>query len=193
MRAKIYDEGQAMTIHTMDQVSLHDSLASERRARLKRIEDAAKALKCRQAKEEQAKEEQAEQAALKEAEQAASAAAAKIRDYLIVSTTNGTTYPSLRLIAEITASYFGIKFVELISTRRDQKHFIARAVAILVMNRLNPSTLKVMGRVLGDRDHTTIIHAHRRAKEMIAQGDVIVITAVDAVSAAINVAMSKNK
>lgn len=175
-----------MTIHTNDPLSLRDSLASERRARLKRIEDAALALKRRQAKEEQAKKE-AEQAAL----DAERIDAPKIRDYLLVSTTHGATYPPLKLIADLTASYFGMTFAELISARREKKYIIARAVTILVMNRLNPSSLKVMGRVLGGRDHTTILHANRRAKKMIARGDEIVIAAVDAVSTAIDVAMSK--
>jgi chromosomal replication initiator protein len=57
------------------------------------------------------------------------------------------------------ADYFDVPAFELRSSRRSKSVVLARHIAIYLSRELTPKSLPEIGRLFGDRDHTTIIHA----------------------------------
>ena len=57
------------------------------------------------------------------------------------------------------ASFFGIKVSDLASKRRTQDLVYARQIAMHLCRQLTPSSLPVIGKLFGGRDHSTVIHA----------------------------------
>ena len=74
--------------------------------------------------------------------------------------------PTVLAIAKLLAARRGIPFSELISHRREKKLALARMEAMYLAKRLSNRTLPEIARVLGDRDHTTILHGIRRIGEL---------------------------
>lgn len=69
-----------------------------------------------------------------------------------------TSKEILRQVAES----FGMTVGELIGGQRSARHVSARAIAAHRMRRKCPApSLPVIGRLMGDRDHTTILHLIR--------------------------------
>ncbi|MFT4275562.1 MAG: helix-turn-helix domain-containing protein [Rhodopseudomonas sp.] len=78
---------------------------------------------------------------------------------------------SVRLIVFAVADSFGVSVQDMRARRRDGKVYHARAAACLLARELTGRTYPQIGRVLAGRDHTTIIHAVERAREMLASDD----------------------
>ncbi len=57
------------------------------------------------------------------------------------------------------ATYFGIKVSELISKRRTQNLVYPRQLAMYLCRQLTASSLPVIGKMFGGRDHSTVIHS----------------------------------
>lgn len=57
------------------------------------------------------------------------------------------------------AAFFGIKLSELISKRRTQDLVYPRQLAMYLCRQLTGSSLPVIGKMFGGRDHSTVIHA----------------------------------
>ena len=66
------------------------------------------------------------------------------------------------------ADYFDVPVFEIKSSRRCKSSVRARHVAMYLARELTPKSLPEIGRMFGDRDHTTVIHAIRRIKELSA-------------------------
>src|SRR5262245_22293811 len=64
-------------------------------------------------------------------------------------------------IVEFVARQHGIDVHEIIGPRRHQKLIEARHIAAHLAVRLTAKSLPEIGRAMGNRDHTTIIHANR--------------------------------
>lgn len=79
--------------------------------------------------------------------------------------TGGTE--GLAAIIDDTAQERGLTFYDLVSSRRTKELTRARFVA---MKRAREAgfTLELIGKVMGGRDHTTIMHGIRRAEELEA-------------------------
>jgi chromosomal replication initiator protein len=74
---------------------------------------------------------------------------------------------SLRQIALATARHFGLKLADLKSSSRRQAIVTARGVAIYLARLLTRHSLQEIGSYFGGRDHTTVLHGHRRTEKMI--------------------------
>jgi chromosomal replication initiator protein len=61
-------------------------------------------------------------------------------------------------ISRSIAKSYGIGFNELVSPRRDKYLVRARQEAMWLMKKYTQLSLPHIGRILGDRDHTTVIH-----------------------------------
>jgi chromosomal replication initiator protein len=79
-----------------------------------------------------------------------------------------------RTIAEIQAAacaHFGISPDELVSPTRTSRVAWPRQLAMFLSRELTDASLPAIGRQFGGRDHTTVLHACRRASARIASDD----------------------
>lgn len=62
------------------------------------------------------------------------------------------------LIIDTVASHYGITPKALVGKRRDRKTALARQVAMYLLREQNCYGLAQIGKILGNRDHTTVLH-----------------------------------
>lgn len=113
-------------------------------------------------------------AQLNEALQRAQDAMQAIRNDLCEARMSVETRRGDRRVAEAirtTAFVCGMTVDELRSDRRAQVYFRPRALAYLAAKKFTKASLPQIGRALGGRDHTSVIHGLRRAEELVAQDD----------------------
>ncbi|WP_136611480.1 chromosomal replication initiator protein DnaA [Sinomonas albida] len=72
-----------------------------------------------------------------------------------------------------TAAYFKLSIEELNSKSRTRTLVTARQIAMYLCRELTDMSLPKIGQVLGGRDHTTVIHADRKIRELMAERRVI--------------------
>jgi chromosomal replication initiator protein len=75
---------------------------------------------------------------------------------------------TLREIQEQVCSDFGVSLDDLLSTSRAAGVAWPRQLAMYLARELTDATLPAIGRAFGGRNHTTVLHAHRRTTERIA-------------------------
>lgn len=69
------------------------------------------------------------------------------------------------------AEYFGISEAKLISDRRSHPDVLWRQIGMYVCCRITRRGLAHIGRVFGNRDHTTVINAKRKIDALIKSGE----------------------
>lgn len=69
------------------------------------------------------------------------------------------TTPPVEDIQQAVCHRFGIRLIEMSSHRRGRKVARPRQIAMYLARELTPLSLAMIGRLFGDRDHTTIVHA----------------------------------
>ena len=79
------------------------------------------------------------------------------------------TFRKDRAIAA-AADWLGVTPQELLGAKRDRHHSYARFALMLAFRRLGWST-PVIGKRLGNRDHTTVISGIERARHLMATDD----------------------
>jgi chromosomal replication initiator protein len=72
-----------------------------------------------------------------------------------------------------TAAYFGLTIEDLCGTSRSRVLVTARQIAMYLCRELTDMSLPKIGQELGGRDHTTVIHADRKIRELMAERRVI--------------------
>jgi chromosomal replication initiator protein len=75
---------------------------------------------------------------------------------------------SIEEIQKSVAEYYGIKHVDMVSSRRMQSIARPRQIAMYLAKNLTTRSLSEIGRKFGGKDHTTIIHAVRRIESLSA-------------------------
>ena len=70
--------------------------------------------------------------------------------------------PELRKILVATARYYGLSQTQLKGASRRQSIVAGRAMAVYLARELTAASYQQIGRGLGGRDHTTIIHNYRK-------------------------------
>ena len=73
------------------------------------------------------------------------------------------------LIIHATAEYFDLTMDELTSKSRTRTLVTARQIAMYLLRELTEMSLPKIGQELGGRDHTTVIHADRKIRELMAE------------------------
>jgi chromosomal replication initiator protein len=76
---------------------------------------------------------------------------------------------TLESIQTATAKTFGLTRAELLTRSRQSNVALARQVAMYLARELTSESLPQIGRQFGGRDHTTVLHAHRRVSERLTQ------------------------
>jgi len=74
---------------------------------------------------------------------------------------------SIDNIQRTVAEYFNIKISDLISKRRSRSVARPRQVAMALAKELTSYSLPEIGKAFGGRDHTTVLHACRKVKELL--------------------------
>jgi len=69
-------------------------------------------------------------------------------------------------IQKIVAEYYKLKVADLLSKRRSRSVARPRQVAMALAKELTNHSLPEIGDAFGGRDHTTVLHAHRKIKEL---------------------------
>jgi chromosomal replication initiator protein len=76
--------------------------------------------------------------------------------------------PSVALIAKAVAKRMQLKLVDIRGSARHAHLIRARGMAIYLARRLTSDSLQQIGEFFGGRDHSTILHACRKAEELLA-------------------------
>jgi chromosomal replication initiator protein len=66
-----------------------------------------------------------------------------------------------------TAAYFGIKVADLVSKSRSQNLVYPRQISMYICRQLTSSSLPVIGKMFGGRDHSTVIHSIKLVAEKL--------------------------
>lgn len=80
--------------------------------------------------------------------------------------------PTIREIQECTASAFGLTRDELLARNRRPEVAFARKLAMYLARELTDESLPTVGELFGGRNHTTVLHAHRRIREALPKDPV---------------------
>ena len=73
------------------------------------------------------------------------------------------------LIMSQTANYFGVTFDDLTGASRSRVLVTARQIAMYLCRELTDLSLPKIGQQFGGRDHTTVMHADRKVRQLIAE------------------------
>lgn len=88
---------------------------------------------------------------------------------------------SPRTITTRTARYFRLKAVDLRGPSRKKAVVAARGIAVYLMRQLARTSLEKIGQHLGNRDHSTVLHAFRKT-ETAAGSDPVVRNAINEIA-----------
>ena len=102
--------------------------------------------------------------------------ARRVREFL--SRRDEALRPKLRDIAALTARHFSLRLADLRGASRRRPVVAARDVAIYVCRHLTSESLGRIGEYFGGRDHTTVLHAYRKAEEQM-EADPAIRQAID--------------
>jgi chromosomal replication initiator protein len=80
----------------------------------------------------------------------------------------GTSALTVESIQELTAEAFGVTREELVSPSRAARFAWPRQVAMYLAREYTSETLPAIGERFGGRNHTTVLHAHKRTAERLA-------------------------
>ena len=94
------------------------------------------------------------------------------------SDNRGEDFAQLKQIIAVTARFYSLTQAALIGPSRRTSLVEARNIAVYLARRLTSLSYADIGRGLGHRDHTTIMHAERRLTERLAH-DPVTQQAVD--------------
>lgn len=80
---------------------------------------------------------------------------------------------SIENIQKTVAEYYKIKVADLLSKRRNRFLARARQIAMTLAKELTTHSLPEIGAAFGDRDHTTVLHACRKIKDLMVSDTTI--------------------
>lgn len=72
-------------------------------------------------------------------------------------------------IVNETARYFGFSMDDMLSKSRTRTLVTARQIAMYLLRELTEMSLPKIGHELGGRDHTTVMHADRKIRDLMAE------------------------
>jgi chromosomal replication initiator protein len=93
-------------------------------------------------------------------------AEAVLRD--LVPTEGGPEITGATIMAQ-TAAYYGLTIEDLQGTSRSRVLVTARQIAMYLCRELTELSLPKIGQLFGGRDHTTVMHAERKIRHLMAE------------------------
>jgi chromosomal replication initiator protein len=85
-----------------------------------------------------------------------------LADLLVKESRKGTTVLTPEKILDAVADYYDLTPEALAGKRRDRKTALARQIAMYLLREQNHYPLSEIGRILGGRDHTTVLHGYEK-------------------------------
>jgi len=76
---------------------------------------------------------------------------------------------SAATIMAATAEYFSVTVEELCGSSRSRVLVTARQIAMYLCRELTDLSLPKIGQTFGNRDHTTVMHAERKIRNLMAE------------------------
>ena len=73
------------------------------------------------------------------------------------------------VIMASTATYFGLTLDDLCGSSRSRMLVTARQIAMYLCRELTDLSLPKIGQAFGGRDHTTVMHADRKIRSLMAE------------------------
>jgi chromosomal replication initiator protein len=89
-----------------------------------------------------------------------------LRDLMPVESANQTS--AATIIAQ-TAAYFGLTIEDLQGASRSRVLVTARQIAMYLCRELTDLSLPKIGQQFGGRDHTTVMHADKKIRQLMAE------------------------
>jgi chromosomal replication initiator protein len=80
----------------------------------------------------------------------------------------GTEITASTIMAQ-TAAYFGLSMEDICGTSRSRVLVTARQIAMYLCRELTDMSLPKIGQLFGGRDHTTVMHADRKIRSLMAE------------------------
>lgn len=79
--------------------------------------------------------------------------------------------PSVPVIIEIVARFYEVSVEDLVGRSRSRRVALPRHIAMYVLREEAGLSFPQIGAELGGRDHSTVMHAHQKITELMAQDD----------------------
>jgi chromosomal replication initiator protein len=86
----------------------------------------------------------------------------------LIPDANGPEITAATIMAQ-TAAYFGLSMDDLCGTSRSRVLVTARQIAMYLCRELTDMSLPKIGQQFGGRDHTTVMHADRKIRSLMAE------------------------
>ncbi len=86
----------------------------------------------------------------------------------LIPETHGPQITAATIMGQ-TASYFGLSIDDLCGTSRSRVLVTARQIAMYLCRELTDMSLPKIGQQFGGRDHTTVMHAERKIRSLMAE------------------------
>lgn len=74
-----------------------------------------------------------------------------------------------------TCRHFEMSYADIISPRRDMASVLPRQISMYLAKKLTTRSLPEIGRRIGDRDHTTVLHAVRKIEGLVERGHAVTV------------------
>lgn len=78
--------------------------------------------------------------------------------------------PSMATIVGIVCRFYDVKPIDICSDRRTLDVAMPRQIVMYLARKLTTNSLRVIGRILGNRDHSTVAHASAKISNAIKTG-----------------------
>ena len=75
------------------------------------------------------------------------------------------------LIVEVVAEHFGITPEDIMSKRRNTEYVLPRQICMYLCRKYTDDSLQSIGKAVGKKDHTTVIHGIEKITEDIEKND----------------------
>jgi chromosomal replication initiator protein len=79
--------------------------------------------------------------------------------------------PRIDTIKDVTARAYGVTKAELESPCRKRQYALPRQYAMYLSRQMTKCSYPQIGRMFGDRDHTTVLFAYRKIAAMVASNE----------------------
>lgn len=78
---------------------------------------------------------------------------------------------TIEYIIQVVADHFGISIADIISAKRKSEIVYPRQIAMYLCRKCTAEPLTSIGKYMGDRDHTTVIHGADKIEKEVASND----------------------
>ena len=75
-----------------------------------------------------------------------------------------------QLIMEVVAQHFNITVSDILSKKKNKEIANPRQICMYLCRKYTDYSLQALGKVMGNRDHSTILHGHEKIQTLISAG-----------------------